>query len=184
MDAGQQASGIPETLTTERLTLRRPRAADAAAVFTGFASDSQVTRWLSWPRHRSLDDTHAFVRWSDQVWTEHEVGPYLIIDHSGHVVGSTGLDLETPSRAATGYVLSRSMWGRGLATEVVAAIAELADSVGVVRLYALCHPDNVASANVLAKNDFVREGLLRRHTVFPNLNPRLPQDVECWARIC
>ena len=37
-------------------------------------------------------------------------------------------------------------------------------------------------AEVLAKAGFACEGVLRRHTVFPNVDPTSAQDVECWAR--
>jgi hypothetical protein len=35
----------------------------------------------------------------------------------------------------------------------------------------------------LQKVGFAFEGLLRCHTVFPNLDPTAPHDVECWARV-
>jgi len=53
----------------------------------------------------------------------------------------------------------------------------------VIRLHDLCHPDNIASACVLAKAGFLREGVLRRHTCFPNIGLDEPQDVEIWARV-
>ena len=46
------------------------------------------------------------------------------------MVGTTGLDVETRWRAATGYVLRRRAWGRGLATEVAVAMTRLADDPG------------------------------------------------------
>ena len=36
---------------------------------------------------------------------------------------------------------------------------------------------------VLERCHFVSEGILRRHTVFPNLGVPEPQDVYCYARI-
>jgi RimJ/RimL family protein N-acetyltransferase len=99
------------------------------------------------------------------------------------VLGTTGLDVETPWRAATGYVLRRDAWGRGLATEVTVAMTRLADDLGMIRVHALCHPDNTASTRVLAKAGFLREGVLRRHTCFPNISLDEPQDVEIWARV-
>ena len=69
----------------------------------------------------------------------------------------------------TGYVLARPAWGCGYATEVTMAMAELAASLGIVRLAALCHPDNRASAHVLEKAGFTAECVLHKHTVFPNL---------------
>jgi RimJ/RimL family protein N-acetyltransferase len=173
----------PERLVTERLTLRRPRATDAAAILQSYAGDPDVTSLLAWPRHRSIEDTLAFVEWSDQVWRNTLAGPYLILDREDRVVGTTGLDVETPWRAATGYVLRRDAWGCGVATEVAVAMTGLAEDLGLDRLYALCHPDNIASARVLGKAGFIREGVLRRHTYFPNLGVEGPQDVEIWARV-
>jgi len=42
----------PERIETARLVLRRPTAADAEAIFNRYAGDSDVTRYLAWPRHR------------------------------------------------------------------------------------------------------------------------------------
>lgn len=58
-------------------------------------------------------------------------------------------------------------------------MVRLADSLGIRRLSALCHPDKRASARVLEKADFQLEGVLRRHTVFPNIDPENPSDVQC-----
>ncbi len=80
-------------------------------------------------------------------------------------------------------MLRRNAWGRGQATEVTVAVTRLADDLGVIRLHALCHPDNTSSAHVLAKAGFLREGVLRRHTCFPNIGLDEPQDVEIWARV-
>lgn len=172
----------PETLATARLVLRRPAPADAGPIFEGYAGDPDVTRFLAWPWHRSVEDSLAFVRWSGEVWSTAPAGPYLILTRDGALVGSTGLDVETPGRAATGFVLARTAWGRGYATEAATAMVQLAASLGITRLSALCHPENRASARVLAKTGFAREGVLRRHVILPNLDPDEPCDVECWAQ--
>jgi RimJ/RimL family protein N-acetyltransferase len=173
----------PEELTTARLVLRRPGPVDAASILQRYAADPAVTRFLAWPRHRTVEDSHAFVRWSDEVWSAAPAGPYLVWDRERELVGSTGLDVETPWRAATGFVLARAVWGQGYGTEVAAAMVALAASIGLARLYALCHVENRASARVLRKAGFALEGVLRSHTVFPNLDPTQPCDVECWAHV-
>ena len=38
----------PEHFTTDRLILRKPVAADARAVFEGYATDPEVVRYLLW----------------------------------------------------------------------------------------------------------------------------------------
>lgn len=174
----------PETFTTARLRLRRPALADAPGIYARYASDPEVTRWMGWPRHLSVADTEGFIRWSDQVWGAAPAGPYLIEEREGgRLLGSTGLDLETPWRAATGYVLARDAWGRGYATEAVLAMVSLAEALQLPRLYAICHVSHRASAHVLEKGGFSREGVLRRYIVFPNLGEAGPSDVECWARV-
>ena len=175
----------PESFTTERLLLRRPQLGDAPSIFERYAGDPDVTRWLGWPRHHAVTETEAFVRWADQAWTSAVCGPYLLFDRDdGRLLGSTGLDIETPWRASTGYVLARDAWGRGYATEATRAMAQLADALELARLHAYCHVEHRASARVLEKAGFAREGVLRRFVLFPNLiDAAGPSDVECWARV-
>ncbi len=172
----------PEHLYTDRLVLRRPRASDAEAVFTRFAADREVTRYMSWPTHRSLEDTRAFLAFSDAEWNRWPAGPYLIVDRRDlTLLGSTGFTFETSYRAATGYILAHEVWGRGYATEALQAMVNLAPSLGVRRLQALCHAEHQASWRVLEKCGFEREGTLRRFCEFPNVNPVEPSDVFCYA---
>jgi len=174
----------PERLETSRLILRKPLAADASAVFARYAGDPEVTRFMSWPRHRSVEDTAMFLQFSDAEWQRWPVGPYVIeARDSGRLMGSTGLVFETPQRAATGYVLARDAWGQGYATEALRAVVEVAAKAGVRRLCALTHLEHSASWRVLEKCEFVREGILRKHTEFPNLLPGELSDVLCYARI-
>ena len=172
-----------ERIETERLVLRRPVAADASAVFARYSSDPEVTRFMSWPRHRSIEDCSMFLQFSDTQW-ERGVGPYLIeARDGGRLLGGTGLGFETPQRAATGYVLARDAWGQGYATEALRAVVDVAARAGVRRLYALTHTEHSASWHVLEKCAFVREGILRSHTEFPNLSPGELSDVLSYARV-
>ena len=174
----------PERIETARLVLRRPGRADAEAIFSRYSSDPEVTRFLGWAMHRSLDQTHAFLRFSDAEWQRWPAGPYLIEEkQAGALLGGTGLAFETSWRAATGYVLARQAWGAGYASEALRAMVALAAELGVRRLYALCHPDHPASQRVLERCAFAREGVLRRYVEFPNLQPGEPLDVVCYARV-
>jgi ribosomal-protein-alanine N-acetyltransferase len=172
----------PDAIETSRLSLRRPRASDADAMFARYASDPDVTRFVGWPRHRTVDDTRGFLSFSDGEWTKSPAGPYLIFARdAGRLLGSTGLMFETPYRAATGYVLAKDEWGHGYATETLDAMVGVARTAGVHRLYALCHSEHLASARVLEKCYFAREGVLRGYAEFPNLTPVQPHDVLCYA---
>jgi RimJ/RimL family protein N-acetyltransferase len=174
----------PERIETARLVLRKPAPADAEAIFSRYSGDAEVTRFLGWARHRSLEQTHAFLRYSDKEWQRWPAGPYLLeAKPAGALIGGTGLAFETPFRAATGYVLARDSWGAGYASEALRAMVSLAAELRVRRLYALCHPDNPASQRVLEKCEFAREGVLRRYVEFPNLQPGEPVDVVCYSRV-
>lgn len=173
----------PDRIDTERLVLRRPRARDAREIFARYAADPEVTKYLSWPTHRSPVDTRVFLRFSDTEWTRWGAGPYVIESREGHLLGSTGLSFETRHRAATGYVLARDAWGHGYATEALQTMVVLAQSLGVRRLYALCYAAHGASAHVLEKCGFAREGILKSYLEFPNLTAGEPADVACYARV-
>jgi len=157
--------------------------ADAPAIFERYAADPEVSRLMGYPCHESIDDTTAFLTAAEKEWANLCAGAYLIFDADGTLVGSSGLHVETPYRASTGYVLARDMWGHGYATEAASGIARIAFGLGIRRLYALCHSQNRASAHVLQKTGFEFEGVLRRYMVFPNLDWSEPHDVECWAKV-
>jgi RimJ/RimL family protein N-acetyltransferase len=87
------------------------------------------------------------------------------------------------SRAEVGYVLARRYWGRGLMTEAAGAVVEwVIAQPEIHRVWATVDLDNAASQRVLEKVGMVREGVLRRWVVFPNLGP-VPRDVWSFARI-
>ena len=160
----------PPLVETPRLVLSAPVAADAEAVFRRYASDENVTRYVGWPKHRTVVDTDAFLAFSGVQWEREGAGPYLIWARAdGLLLGSTGLGLEPNGQAITGYVLATDAWGKGYATEALTAVVEVAADIGVRRLYALCHPQHRASWRVLEKCGFERDGSWNRQLEFPNI---------------
>ena len=158
-------------LLTARLLLRPPRPADAPAMFARYASIPEVTRFLSWPRHRSVEETRAFVELSEWEWRARGCGAYLIWSRDGGtLLGSTGLQLESAERAVTGYVLAKDAWGRGYATETLRAMVDAARGAGFRELDAFCHVDHRASAHVLEKCGFAKIAIVAEEG-FPNLDP-------------
>jgi ribosomal-protein-alanine N-acetyltransferase len=177
-------ANAPECIETARLLLRRPQRRDAEIIFSRYANDPEVTRYLAWPRHRGLRDTLQFLEFSDNEWEQSPGGPYLIeVRDSGQVIGSTGIEFETEYRASTGYVLARDSWGRGYATEALLGIVGVCAALGLARLHAMVHVEHTASRRVLEKCGFVHEGTLCRHTLFPNIDTHRPYDVASYSRV-
>ena len=155
-------------LRTSRLKLRPPETADAESIFGRYAGDPEVTKYLAWPRHQTIEDTLGFVRFSEAHWAAHGCGPLLVFDGAG-LVGSTGLQFDSPGRAVTGYVLARASWGLGYATEALRAMIESARARGFRELDAFCHEQHRASVRVLEKCGFERIAVIDE--TFPNLSP-------------
>jgi [ribosomal protein S5]-alanine N-acetyltransferase len=172
----------PHEIASSRLTYRRPTTADAQAIFERYASDPDATRYMAWPVHRTINDTYAFLTFSDSEWRRWPAGPFLVrAKEDDRLLGSTGYAFEAPDRAITGYIFARDAWGQGYATEALRAMVELAPRIGIRVLTASCHADHAASARVLEKCGFVNEGRLPRQMVFPNVNSREPMDVLSFS---
>jgi ribosomal-protein-alanine N-acetyltransferase len=170
----------PIRLHTARLTLAPPTAADAREMFDRYASDPDVTRYLAWPTHRSVDDTLAFVAFSIVSWERWPAGPYLIRDRvTGRLLGGTGLDFDRPGEAMTGYVLAQDAWGRSYATEALEAMVGLARDLGLRRLYAFAHVDHAASRRVLEKGGLHLDRKWTGTRPFPCLEP-VDQPAVCY----
>ena len=171
----------PDSIPTERLVLRRPTVGDLEGVYR-YASDPDLTRYMSWARHHSHADTEAFLALAMREWDEIGVGTYLITDPAtGEVLGSTGLHESTPYRSVTGYILTGPAWGQGFATEACRAMVALAIRLGYARIEADCHVEHRASARVLEKAGMLHEGVLRSFLIFPNLDMNRPQDVHLYG---
>ena len=48
-------------LATERLTLRRFMIEDAESMYYNWASEDEVTRFLTWPTHKSVQDSERVI---------------------------------------------------------------------------------------------------------------------------
>lgn len=92
---------------------------------------------------------------------------FVVLD-AGEVVGTVQLsnvaEYAAVSSAMTGYWIAATAAGRGLATRAVGEILDYAfDELGLHRVEAGTHVDNIASQRVLEHNGFTRVGTLRRH---------------------
>jgi [ribosomal protein S5]-alanine N-acetyltransferase len=173
-----------EIVETERLVLRRPRVSDVPAILARYASDPRVTRYMAFPTHRSVADTHAFIEWSDALWARWpKAGPLLVFARDGvTLLGGAGIANDSESVAQIGYVLARDAWGRGYATEALLASVETARAAGVRRLEAGVHVQHPTSGRVLEKAGFVREGVRYGRPIdFPNLPPLAIRDAALYT---
>ena len=61
---------LPTQFITARLTLRKPELADAPAIFTAYAQDPEVTRFLVWRPHPDIATTQAYIEHCLSTWKD------------------------------------------------------------------------------------------------------------------
>jgi RimJ/RimL family protein N-acetyltransferase len=152
------------TLETERLRLRPFADTDAEAVYA-LQSDAHVLRYWDEPPWTEPERAQRFLARSRQL-AEDGTGVRLAIERrdDGAFLGWTVLSRVnlTHHSAALGYCFTESSWGQGYATEAAHALLTWAfDTLRLNRVQAEADTRNAASARVLEKLGFVREGMLR-----------------------
>jgi RimJ/RimL family protein N-acetyltransferase len=156
------------TLTTARLRLRPFTSADADALFALHSSVDVLRYWDSPP-------------WSERARAERFIeacgrmaqdgsGARLAMDRVSDkaFIGWCALVRWNPDyrSASMGYCLDDAAWGQGYATEAGRAVLQWAfDTLDLNRVQAETDTRNAASARVLEKLGFVREGTLREDCV-------------------
>ncbi len=174
---------LPDRFETARLILRPIAESEAGDIFTGYAQDPEVVRFLIWRPHRTLADTEAYIAGCLTTPPQSERTYVLIGRADARLLGAFGLRRPAPYRLDCGYVLARPYWGRGLMTEALAAVADWAMRQDAIwRIGAVCDVENLASARVMEKAGLEREGILRRWLGHPNIGPE-PRDCFSYARV-
>jgi RimJ/RimL family protein N-acetyltransferase len=154
-------------LPTERLLLRRFRAADAP-VLAAYRSDEDIARYQSWAAPFTIEQAEDFAQYMSAAdpdrpgWFQWAVE----LVAGKQLIGDVGVGLhENLLQADLGFTLAPGWHGHGYATEAVRAVLERLFTVqGVRRVSAECDSRNVASARLLERVGFTREGFLRSHT--------------------
>ena len=173
----------PETFETSRLILRPPTLDDAEEIFTKYAQDPDVTRYMIWSPHQDITVTREFLERCLKCWSDETAFPWAItLKGDGALLGMIEMRI-AGHKANFGYGLARQYWNQGYTTEAAKALVEWAlAQEGIYRAWAVCDCENLASARVLEKAGLEREGILRRFSIHPNISPE-PRDSYLYAAV-
>jgi len=155
-----------KTVETARLTLRALVPTDAAMMFRNWTSDENVTCFLRWDAHKSVEDTQKMVaKWVESYRQDSTYywGMYL---KNGEMIGSIGVTVtsEQDLKGELGYKLGSRWWNRGYATEAAKAVIDyMFRNTDMERLDAVYSAKNPASGRVMEKAGMNCEGLLRHY---------------------
>lgn len=147
-------------MRTARLDLQPFADTDFEALYAVFA-DAGAMRYFGPARPYSRDEARAYVEAHERLRRVHGFAPWTVrLRDTGEVAGWGGLLVDPFEEGwgdEVGYILHPSVWGRGLATELVgAAVRSGFDDHRRERLFAYVRPANRASARVLEKCGFRR----------------------------
>ena len=157
-------------LETERLILRRFEPRDADAMFSNWASDDEVTAYLTWPTHVSVDVSAAVIAdwvaaYANDAWYQWAIVPKDGMDEPIGSISVVRMN-EAIEAVTVGYCIGRAWWHQGITSEALSAvIAYLFDEVGVNRIEASHDPRNPHSGGVMRKCGMTYEGTLRSSIV-------------------
>lgn len=171
----------PESFATERLRIRKPRLEDAPLIFTAYAQDPEVTRYLTFRPHRHLSDAKEAVGRFLEAWRSGKSYCWLIFRRDDDkLVGA--IAAREDQGINLGYLVARPYWRSGFMSEALGAIVEwVFTQPDIFRVWAVCDVDNEPSARLLERNGFHQEGILRKWSLHPNVSD-VPRDCYCYAK--
>ncbi|MGD8813557.1 MAG: GNAT family N-acetyltransferase [Anaerolineales bacterium] len=141
------------TITTSRLVLR-PFSEDDDKRLHGILAEKDILRYFPNPGTPTLDQVRKLIANQLKHWEEHGFGWWAVEPiGEGMLIGWNGLQyLPDTDEIEVGYLLSKSHWNQGLATEGAQAGLEFAfGNLGLKQVVAIVHPENMASQRVIEK---------------------------------
>lgn len=166
--------GKAKLFETERLILRRLEFSDAEEMYNNYCNNDNVTKYLTWATHRSVEDTKEYLEKVALPRYDTE-NPYmwaLVLKETNQVIGCIDacyIDLRH-KRAEIGWVLSEKYWGKGLMPEAGLVIRDYLFSEGFERIQAKHDVRNPKSGRAMQKIGMTHEGTLKKYEFDNNGN--------------
>lgn len=152
---------------TKRLLLRPIQENDTQDLFL-FLKDPEVVRYLTFPKHNSVDQTRCFIKTcylsyirmgQPQTWS-------IVWRSTSQVIGTIGFHTMEDDHAQVGYMLHRDFWHKGIMQEALRELIHVGFTyTGLRRLEAYYQKEHRASERLLKTCGFQMEGCLRQYTM-------------------
>ncbi len=155
-----------QKLETDRLVLRRYVNEDAAAMYENWASDNEVTKFLTWPTHSCQEVSQSVIEdWVKQYSNESYYHWAIVLKDNGDEpigdIAVVGMK-EKISMVHIGYCIGSKWWHKGITSEALKVVMDfLFDVVNANRIEARHDPRNPNSGKVMKKCGMKYEGTLR-----------------------
>lgn len=155
-----------KVLETERLILRKFKIEDAQDMFNNWASNPNVTKYLTWGPHENVEITKLIINdWIKGYEQENYYQWAIELKEIEQPIGSISVVSinESVNAVEIGYCIGEQYWRRGYTSEAFMKIIPfLFDEVGAKRICAKHDTDNSNSGRVMVKCGLQYEGTLRK----------------------
>ena len=169
-------------IETERLVLRRFELSDAQAMFDNWASNDEVTKYLTWPSYTDVSAVEQKLEQWVSRYTDADRYHWAIIlkENGPQPIGSIGACHwhEDGAVPEIGYCMGKRWWHKGIMTEALGAVIDfLFHQVGVQRIIARHDVNNPHSGGVMRKCGMKFEGIREKS----DRNNQGVCDMACYA---
>lgn len=155
------------TIETERLILRRFELSDGEAMYKNWASDSEVTKFLTWPPHSSVEVTKDILKsWYDSYKNKNYYQWAIVLKDNGkEPIGSIGAvsQDENIDMVHIGYCMGKKWWKKGIMSEALSAVIDyFINNIAANRIESRHDPRNPNSGKVMMKCGLKYEGTMKK----------------------
>jgi [ribosomal protein S5]-alanine N-acetyltransferase len=135
-------------------------------MYNNWASDPEVTKYLMWPYHKTVEVSHAVLTdWTSQ-YSKDDYYHWAIIlkENFDEPIGSIAVVHKDDAieMVQIGYCIGKRWWKQGITSEALAALIKFFfEEVGVNRIESRHDPKNPNSGKVMMKCGLKYEGTHR-----------------------
>ena len=141
-----------EVIETERLLLRKFKRDDAFMMFVNWASDPEVTKYLTFSPHENVGVTQMIIdKWIDEYQKEETVRYCITIKGNDEPIGSIDIVNIFDNIPEIGYCLSRKHWNKGYMSEACNALVHYLFEIGYKKVCICANVNNIGSNRVIQK---------------------------------
>ena len=124
-------------------------------MFAGWTSDPEVTKYLTWNTHESIDDTRAILdQWIGEYEKPERLNFAIVLKDTDQLIG--GIDVVgylggVSGTPVIGYNLARAFWNKGYMTEACQCLIAHLFSKGYCEIRIDAMSENIGSIKVIEK---------------------------------
>lgn len=148
--------GKMRALETKRLKLRALTLDDAEEVFKNWTSDDEVSKYVRWSTHKSVEETKEYILLEEKRRKEEGCFNWgIVIKETNELIGAIAAFPSEDERYEIGYNIARKHWNNGYTTEAAKEVIRYLNEGKNIHRFRCAHAIlNPASGAVMRKVGF------------------------------